>query len=117
MCSVQKVNTTTHITRLLLDDNPLSQLPSKVYGRQFVETITCNNCLLRDIPRMLGEWEHLPCLRVLEAADNGLRTFPAFDGGWTSLQRLDLDRNDFVALPPNFGYLSNLTVLHTHTYT
>jgi len=108
---MQKRDVATCITRLLLDDNPLSQLPLNVHGWQFVETITCNNCLLRDIPRTLGQWEHLPCLRVLEAADNGLRTFPAFDGGWTSLERLDLDRNDFVALPPNFGYLTNLTVL------
>jgi Leucine-rich repeat (LRR) protein len=102
---------TTEITCLLLDNNPLSNLPLKVIGWQHVEMITCNNCLLRDIPRVLGEWQHLPCLRVLEAADNGLRTFPSFDGGWTSLERLDLDRNEFVVLPPNFGFLTNLTVL------
>jgi len=108
---MQKRDVTTRLTRLLLDDNPLSKLPLQVHGWQHVEMITCNNCLLRDIPRTMGEWQHLPRLRVLEAADNGLRTFPVFDGGWTSLQRLDLDRNDFVALPPDFGYLTGLTVL------
>ena len=108
---MQNRDVTTRLRCLLLDDNPLSNLPIEVHGWQFIETITCNNCLLRDIPRVLGEWEHLPCLRVLEAADNGLRTFPAFDGGWTALRRLDLDRNDFVALPPDFGYLSGLTIL------
>ena len=83
----------------------------QVNGWQYLEMMTCNNCQLRDIPRVLGEGEHVPRLRVLEAADNGLRTFPVFDGGWTALQRLDLDRNDFVALPPDFGYLTNLTIL------
>jgi len=108
---MQKLHTMMRITELLLDDNPLSRLPLEVRGWEYVEKIACNNCLLRDIPRVLGDWQHLPCLRVLEAADNGLRTFPAYNGGWTSLERLDLDRNDFVALTPDFGYLTGLTIL------
>jgi Leucine-rich repeat (LRR) protein len=101
----------TQIRHIRLDHNPIAEIPEHLNAWKCVQTLTLNNCMLRSLPAVLGNWEYVHCLEHLEASNNALRTLDVPPGSFTALKVLDLDNNDFTVLPLTVGWLTSLRVL------
>lgn len=96
---------------LRLDFNQLTHLVPEVGLLTKLEELTFESNRLIEIPSSIGE--NLSQLRVLNMADNQIKSVPVSIGslGQKSLTTLHLHGNDFTSFPSSFVHLANIDEL------
>src|SRR5258708_1805389 len=102
----------THLERLNLSGNQLTQIPPEELGQlSNLQHLDLHKNQLTHIPAELGQ---LSNLQHLDLYENQLTQIPPELGQLTSLQNLDLSSNQLTQIPPELGQLTNLQNLHLH---
>ncbi len=125
----------THLERLNLSGNQLTQIPPEELGQlSNLQHLDLHKNQLTHIPAELGQLSnlqhldlhknqltHIPAelgqlsnLQHLDLYENQLTQIPPELGQLTSLQNLDLSSNQLTQIPPELGQLTNLQNLHLH---
>lgn len=120
-----------NLTRLEVNNNPISSLPSDFTQLTSLSVLSLQNCTLGSFPQELTTMnsltelnlvnngisslpdaiENLASLRALYLRNNNLKTLPNTMRTLTSLQTLHLDNNPLGSLPYWIGSLTSLSSL------
>lgn len=96
------------LRKLVLNGNPLTELPSSVTTLRRLEVLSIADAHLASLPDSVGD---LCALRELALARNRLRDLPAGIGRLLALELLDVSSNPLATVPDAIGELANLRTL------
>ncbi len=98
-----------NLTKLILDDNPLTLLPPEIGELQNLTELSLEDNQLTALPPEIGELQNLIELNV--RFNSELTTLPSEIGKLKNLTALRIRFCNLTTLPPEIGELQNLAVL------